>query len=89
MMCLALVTPNIFRKNLTLSFFPFQVFHITTFKFRNPEHMPKKLNQLDATALCGTDISSACLYVSALAIFYAGQYAWISLLMVAGVLFLF
>ncbi len=49
----------------------------------------KKLNQLEATAICGNDISSSCLYVSALAIFYAGQYAWISLLMVAGVLFLF
>ncbi|WP_373057563.1 APC family permease [Zunongwangia sp. H14] len=49
----------------------------------------KKLNQLEATAICGNDISSSCLYVSALSIFYAGQYAWISLLMVAGVLFLF
>ena len=51
--------------------------------------MSKKLNQLEATAICGNDISSSCLYVSALAIVYAGQYAWISLLMVAGVLFLF
>lgn len=51
--------------------------------------MGKKLNQLEATAICGNDISSSCLYVSALAIFYAGQYAWISLLMVAVVLFLF
>lgn len=51
--------------------------------------MSKKLNQLEATAICGNDISSSCLYVSALAIFYAGQYAWISLLMVAGVLYLF
>lgn len=51
--------------------------------------MPKKLNQLEATAIGGNDISSSCLYVSGLAIFYAGQYAWISLLMVAGVLFLF
>ncbi len=51
--------------------------------------MAKKLNQLEATAICGNDISSSCLYVSALAIFYAGQYAWVSLLMVAGVLFLF
>ncbi|MCF4102741.1 APC family permease [Gillisia sp. M10.2A] len=51
--------------------------------------MAKKLNQLEATAICGNDISSSCLYVSALAIFYAGQYAWISLLIVAGVLFLF
>ncbi|RMA57932.1 APC family permease [Ulvibacter antarcticus] len=51
--------------------------------------MPKKLNQLAATAICGNDISSSCLYVSALAIVYAGQYAWLSLLMVALVLFLF
>jgi amino acid transporter len=51
--------------------------------------MKKELNQLNATAICGNDISSSCLYVSALAILYAGQYAWISLLMVAGILFLF
>lgn len=48
-----------------------------------------KLNQLQATAICGNDISSSCLYVSALTIGYAGQYAWISLLIVAFVLFLF
>ncbi|MEO5787662.1 MAG: APC family permease [Gelidibacter sp.] len=47
------------------------------------------LNQLEATAICGNDISSSCLYVSALAIVYAGQYAWISLLMVAAVLFFY
>ncbi|MCX2574087.1 APC family permease [Pedobacter sandarakinus] len=51
--------------------------------------MSKKLNQLQATAICGNDISSSCLYVSALTIAYAGQYAWVSLLMVAFVLFLF
>jgi amino acid transporter len=50
---------------------------------------PKKLNQLYATAICGNDITSSCLYVSALTIVYAGQYAWIALLIVAGVLFLF
>ncbi|MCF8276556.1 MAG: APC family permease [Flavobacteriales bacterium] len=49
----------------------------------------KKLNELSATAISGNDISSSCLYVSALAIMYAGQYAWISLLMVGAVLFLF
>lgn len=49
----------------------------------------KKLNELAATAICGNDISSSCLYVSALAILYAGQYAWLVLLIVAGVLFLF
>ena len=51
--------------------------------------MPKKLNELAATAICGNDISSSCLYVSALAIVYAGQYAWVSLLIVAAVLYLF
>jgi hypothetical protein len=47
----------------------------------------KKLNELQATAICGNDISSSCLYVSALTIMYAGQYAWISLLFVAVVFF--
>ena len=49
----------------------------------------KKLNQLSATAICGNDISSSVLYVSALAIAFAGQYAWITLLIVSFVLFLF
>ena len=49
----------------------------------------KKLNTWYATAICGNDITSSCLYVSAITIALAGQYAWISLLMVAGVLFLF
>jgi amino acid transporter len=53
-----------------------------------PLHAPK-LTELPATAICGNDITSSCLYVSALAIIYAGQYAWIALLMVAAVLFLF
>ncbi|MFD0793432.1 APC family permease [Mucilaginibacter litoreus] len=48
-----------------------------------------KLNELQATAISGNDISSSCLYVSAITISYAGQYAWISLLIVATVLFLF
>ncbi len=48
-----------------------------------------KLNELQATSISGNDISSSCLYVSALTIAYAGQYAWISLLVVALVLFLF
>jgi len=49
----------------------------------------KKLNQLHATAICGNDITSSCLYVSALTIVYAGQYAWVALLIVAAVLYLF
>ncbi len=47
------------------------------------------LKELPATAICGNDISSSCLYVSALSIIYAGKYAWVALLMVAGVLYLF
>ncbi len=49
----------------------------------------KKLSVLAATAICGNDISSSVLYVSALAIAFAGQYAWITLLIVSFVLFLF
>ncbi|OGX86532.1 amino acid permease [Hymenobacter lapidarius] len=49
----------------------------------------KKLNELEATSICGNDISSSCLYVSALAISYAGQYAWLALVVVGVVLFLF
>lgn len=56
------------------------------------EHLhshPKKLKQLAATAICGNDITSSCLYVSALCITYAGQYAFIALLIVGLVLFFF
>ncbi|UKN01982.1 APC family permease [Paracrocinitomix mangrovi] len=49
----------------------------------------KKLNQLASTAICGNDISSSVLYVSALSIGFAGQYAWITLLIVSLILFLF
>ncbi len=49
----------------------------------------KKLSELSATAICGNDISSSVLYVSALSIIAAGQYAWIALLIVALVLYLF
>lgn len=48
-----------------------------------------KLGQLASTAICGNDITSSCLYVSALAIVYAGKLAPVALLMVAAVLFLF
>jgi amino acid transporter len=49
----------------------------------------KKLSVLASTAICGNDISSSVLYVSALAIAFAGQYAWITLLIVSFVLLLF
>lgn len=48
-----------------------------------------RLGQLASTAICGNDITSSCLYVSALAIVYAGKLAPLSLLMVAAVLYLF
>jgi len=52
---------------------------------------PKRggLGQLSATAICGNDITSSCLYVSALAILAAGRWAPLSLLLVAGLLYLF
>jgi amino acid transporter len=53
------------------------------------ERRKNKLGQLAATAISGNDITSSCLYVSALAIVYAGALAPIALLLVAGVLFLF
>ncbi len=34
------------------------------------EKPPRKLGQLASTAICGNDITSSCLYVSALALIY-------------------
>lgn len=42
-----------------------------------------------STAICGNDITSSCLYVSSLAIAYAGRWAPICLLFVAGTLYLY
>lgn len=56
---------------------------------RITEHKHSGLSQLPATAICGNDITSSCLYVSALAIIYAGRWAPLVLLFVAGVLYLF
>jgi len=50
---------------------------------------PCRLGVWRATAICGNDITSSCLYVSALAALYAGPLAPLALLLVAGVLFLF
>ncbi len=47
------------------------------------------LSELPATAICGNDITSSTLYVSALAIIAAGKWAWLVLLFVAAVLYLF
>ncbi len=48
-----------------------------------------KLGQWKATALCGNDITSSCLYVAALCTISAGRYAPLALALVAGVLYLF
>ncbi len=49
----------------------------------------RKLGQLTSTAICGNDITSSCLYVSALAIIYGGRWGPLALLLVAGLLYLF
>ena len=54
---------------------------------KNHEHI--KLGEWFATAICGNDILSSCLYVSGIAAIYAGVYAPLVLLCVGAVLFLF
>lgn len=48
-----------------------------------------KLGEWFATAICGNDILSSCLYVSGIAAIFAGVYAPLVLLCVGAVLFLF
>jgi|GEM_PF-58055 len=48
-----------------------------------------KLGEFASTAICGNDITSSCLYVSALAIGAAGKLAPFGLIIVAAMLFLF
>jgi amino acid transporter len=50
---------------------------------------PKKLSQWFATAICGNDITSSCLYVAAICTAYAGYLAPVCLLLVAFLLYLF
>ncbi|NOY26475.1 MAG: APC family permease [Oligoflexia bacterium] len=54
-----------------------------------PHAAHKKLGVWASTAICGNDITSSCLYVSALCAAQAGRYAPIALGLVALVLFLF
>jgi len=49
----------------------------------------KRLNQWLATGVCGNDITSSCLYVSAIAAVFAGVLAPLVLLMVIFVLYLY
>jgi amino acid transporter len=50
---------------------------------------PRKLSQWFATAICGNDITSSCLYVAAICTAYAGRLAPVCLLLVASLLYLF
>jgi amino acid transporter len=49
----------------------------------------ERLGPWYATAICGNDITSSCLYVSAIAIVYAHALAPLALLLAAGVLYLY
>jgi amino acid transporter len=53
------------------------------------KHAHVKLSQWFATAICGNDILSSSLYVSGIAVLFAGVYAPIVLLMIGFVLFLY
>ena len=53
------------------------------------EHKKGGMEELPATAISGNDITSSCLYVSALSITYAGVLAPVVLSIVAAVLYLF
>jgi len=52
-------------------------------------HHGPALTQWQATAICGNDITSSCLYVAAICTAFAGVLAPVCLLMVAGLLYLF
>ncbi len=56
---------------------------------RKPIPALHKLGELPATAICGNDITSSTLYVSALCAAQAGKYAPVALALVAAVLYLF
>ncbi len=53
------------------------------------ESKKERLGQWYATAICGNDITSSCLYVSAIAAVYAQTLAPLALLIVAGILYLY
>jgi amino acid transporter len=54
---------------------------------KGPPHA--RLTEWQATAICGNDITSSCLYVSAICALWAGPLAPVALLAVAGLLYLF
>jgi amino acid transporter len=54
---------------------------------KKSEHV--RLGQWMATAICGNDILSSCLYVSGIAVAFSGIYAPLVLLVIAGVLLIY
>lgn len=58
-------------------------------KIENDAHKRNFLGEWSSTAICGNDITSSCLYVSALAVVYAGILAPLVLLLVGFTLYLF
>ncbi|MBN2384180.1 APC family permease [bacterium] len=58
---------------------------------KKPQFTPVKhrLNQYYATAICGNDITSSCLYVAAICTVFAGYLAPVCLVIVAFILFLY
>ncbi|NIA03628.1 MAG: amino acid permease [Nitrospirae bacterium] len=72
---------NTFKKETTGGVTPKELFVGSTPK--------KRLNQWLATGICGNDISSSCLYVSAIAAVYAGVLAPVVLLLVVFLLYLY
>jgi amino acid transporter len=62
---------------------------IRSYDHDKSQHGHKQLGQLPATAICGNDITSSCLYVSGLVILQSGRLAPFVLLVVAFVLFLY
>lgn len=63
-----------------------KVDNVTVRRLDQQKHL---LGTWSATAICGNDITSSCLYVSALCASQAGVYAPLVLAIVAGVLYLF
>lgn len=57
--------------------------------FNSDKNQHKTLGEWSSTAICGNDITSSCLYVSSLAVIYAGVLAPIVLLLVGFTLYLF
>jgi hypothetical protein len=53
------------------------------------KHPHQKLGQFFATAICGNDILSSALYVSGIAVIFAGVYAPLVLFSIAVVLFFY